>query len=207
MYASLSFQFPYSRLRKMHFLLRARGGGGVSGRLAAGRISRAGQLGANGRWMKAAILLFGDSLLERVIISDRTRRGRHDQREDLNLFQFVEPRRPWDIIRNFYRLDLLTQSGDGYFSLLPCVVLQPLSWASASVLLRSAHRFFRGVERERREVRVRTCALRIGSDWHDLPPCRQAKSSFRAIGIFARRGQRGSCSSRSQFPGTLFSAS
>jgi len=103
---SLSFQFHYFALRKMHFLLRARAVAVFPGGFGTlDEFLELVTLVQTGKMEKLPILLFGKSFWNRVINFDALAEEGTISREDLNLFQFVETAdEVWDIIQRFYGL-------------------------------------------------------------------------------------------------------
>jgi uncharacterized protein (TIGR00730 family) len=103
---SLSFQFHYFALRKMHFLLRARAVAVFPGGFGTlDEFLELVTLVQTGKMEKLPILLFGKSFWNRVINFDALAEEGTISREDLNLFQFVETAdEAWDIIQRFYGL-------------------------------------------------------------------------------------------------------
>lgn len=104
---SLSFQFHYFALRKMHFLLRARAVAVFPGGFGTlDEFLELVTLVQTGKMEKLPILLFGKSFWNRVINFDALAEEGTISRKDLDLFQFVETAdEAWTIIKQFYSLD------------------------------------------------------------------------------------------------------
>ncbi|MEJ6594639.1 TIGR00730 family Rossman fold protein [Parasphingorhabdus sp.] len=104
---SLSFQFHYFALRKMHFLLRARAVAVFPGGFGTlDEFLELVTLVQTGKMEKLPILLFGETFWNRVINFEALAEEGTISRDDLNLFQFVETAdEAWGIIRKFYRLE------------------------------------------------------------------------------------------------------
>jgi uncharacterized protein (TIGR00730 family) len=101
---SLSFQFHYFALRKMHFLLRARavcvfpGGFGTFDEMF-----ELLTLIQTGKIKPIPIVLFGEEFWRRVVNFDALVEEGVVSARDLDLFKFVETAdEAWTIIRNFY---------------------------------------------------------------------------------------------------------
>ncbi len=104
---SLSFQFHYFALRKMHFLLRARAVAVFPGGFGTlDEFLELVTLVQTGKMEKLPILLFGKDFWNRVINFDALADEGTISRKDLELFQFVETgEEAWAIIQQFYDLD------------------------------------------------------------------------------------------------------
>ncbi|WP_339688923.1 LOG family protein [uncultured Parasphingorhabdus sp.] len=104
---SLSFQFHYFALRKMHFLLRARAVAVFPGGFGTlDEFLELVTLVQTGKMEKLPILLFGKDFWSRVINFDALADEGTISRKDLELFQFVETGdEAWAIIQQFYDLD------------------------------------------------------------------------------------------------------
>ena len=101
---SLSVQFHYFALRKMHFLLRARalavfpGGFGTFDELF-----EALTLVQTGKVQRIPILLFGKEFWDRVVSFEALAEEGVISARDLNLFRFVETaEEAWAIVQDFY---------------------------------------------------------------------------------------------------------
>jgi uncharacterized protein (TIGR00730 family) len=103
---SLSFQFHYFALRKMHFLMRARAVVAFPGGFGTfDELFELLTLVQTGKMEKLPILLFGREFWTRVIDFDALADEGTVSREDLGLFQFVETAdAAWAAIRAFYNL-------------------------------------------------------------------------------------------------------
>ncbi len=103
---SLSFQFHYFALRKMHFLLRARAVAVFPGGFGTlDEFLELVTLVQTGKMEKLPILLFGEAFWNRVINFEALAEEGTISRKDLDLFQFVETAdEAWDIIQRFYGL-------------------------------------------------------------------------------------------------------
>jgi hypothetical protein len=101
---SLSFQFHYFALRKMHFLLRARAVAVFPG--GFGTFDEAFELLTliqTGKIKPLPILFFGREFWERVIDFEALAEEGVIAHDDLNLFTFVETaEEAWEIIRTHY---------------------------------------------------------------------------------------------------------
>jgi len=101
---SLSFQFHYFALRKMHFLLRARAVAVFPG--GFGTFDEAFELLTliqTGKIKPLPILFFGREFWERVIDFEALAEEGVIAADDLNLFTFVETaEEAWEIIRTHY---------------------------------------------------------------------------------------------------------
>jgi len=104
---SLSFQFHYFALRKMHFLLRARAVAVFPGGFGTlDEFLELVTLVQTGKMEKLPILLFGKTFWDRVVNFEALADEGTISRKDLDLFQFVETAdEAWDIIQKFYELD------------------------------------------------------------------------------------------------------
>ena len=104
---SLSFQFHYFALRKLHFLLRARAVAVFPGGFGTfDEFFELVTLVQTGKMEPLPILLFGKEFWSRVINFDALADEGTISRKDLELFQFVETAdEAWDIIQEFYQLD------------------------------------------------------------------------------------------------------
>ena len=104
---SLSFQFHYFALRKMHFLLRARAVAVFPGGFGTlDEFLELVTLVQTGKMEPLPILLFGKAFWNRVINFDALAEEGTISRKDLELFQFVETGdEAWSIIQEFYQLD------------------------------------------------------------------------------------------------------
>ncbi|VAW05437.1 FIG00636621: hypothetical protein [hydrothermal vent metagenome] len=104
---SLSFQFHYFALRKMHFLLRARAVAVFPGGFGTfDEFFELLTLIQTGKMEPLPIILFGRDFWHRVIDFDALAEEGTISRKDLNLFQFVETaEEAWNIIQRFYDLD------------------------------------------------------------------------------------------------------
>ena len=103
---SLSFQFHYFALRKMHFLLRARAVAVFPGGFGTlDEFLELVTLVQTGKMEKLPILLFGEAFWNRVVNFEALAEEGTISRSDLDLFQFVETAdEAWDIIKRFYDL-------------------------------------------------------------------------------------------------------
>tara|TARA_R110002020_G_scaffold83251_4_gene206307 strand:- start:488 stop:1357 length:870 start_codon:yes stop_codon:yes gene_type:complete len=103
---SLSFQFHYFALRKMHFLLRARAVAVFPGGFGTlDEFLELVTLVQTGKMEKLPILLFGEAFWKRVINFEALAEEGTISRADLDLFQFVETAdEAWAIIQRFYDL-------------------------------------------------------------------------------------------------------
>jgi len=103
---SLSFQFHYFALRKMHFLLRARAVAVFPGGFGTlDEFLELVTLVQTGKMEKLPILLFGEAFWKRVINFEALAEEGTISRADLDLFQFVETAdQAWAIIEDFYDL-------------------------------------------------------------------------------------------------------
>ena len=101
---SLSFQFHYFALRKMHFLLRARAVAVFPGGFGTlDEFLELVTLVQTGKMEKLPILLFGEAFWKRVINFEALAEEGTISRADLDLFQFVETAdEAWAIIQRFY---------------------------------------------------------------------------------------------------------
>lgn len=104
---SLSFQFHYFALRKMHFLLRARAVAVFPGGFGTfDEFFELLTLIQTGKMEPLPILLFGHDFWTRVIDFEALAEEGTISHKDLDLFQFVETAdQAWDIIQRFYGLD------------------------------------------------------------------------------------------------------
>ncbi len=104
---SLSFQFHYFALRKMHFLLRARAVAVFPGGFGTlDEFVELVTLVQTGKMEPLPILLFGKAFWNRVINFDALAEEGTISRKDLDLFQFVETAdEAWAIVQHFYELD------------------------------------------------------------------------------------------------------
>lgn len=104
---SLSFQFHYFALRKMHFLLRARAVAVFPGGFGTfDEFFELLTLIQTGKMEPLPIMLFGGDFWHRVIDFDALAEEGTISRKDLDLFQFVETAdEAWKIIQDFYDLD------------------------------------------------------------------------------------------------------
>lgn len=104
---SLSFQFHYFALRKMHFLLRARAVAVFPGGFGTfDEFFELLTLVQTGKMEPLPILLFGKEFWTRVIDFEALAEEGTISRKDLELFQFVETAdQAWDIIKRFYGLE------------------------------------------------------------------------------------------------------
>lgn len=104
---SLSFQFHYFALRKMHFLLRARAVAVFPGGFGTfDEFFELLTLIQTGKMEPLPILLFGTDFWNRVIDFEALAEEGTISHKDLNLFQFVETAdQAWNIIQRFYNLD------------------------------------------------------------------------------------------------------
>ncbi len=104
---SLSFQFHYFALRKMHFLLRARAVAVFPGGFGTfDEFFELLTLIQTGKMEPLPIILFGRDFWHRVIDFDALAEEGTISRKDLDLFQFVETaEEAWNIIQQFYDLD------------------------------------------------------------------------------------------------------
>ncbi|SIN59840.1 hypothetical protein SAMN02745824_0377 [Parasphingorhabdus marina DSM 22363] len=104
---SLSFQFHYFALRKMHFLLRARAVAVFPGGFGTfDEFFELLTLIQTGKMEPLPIMLFGHDFWHRVIDFDALAEEGTISRKDLDLFQFVETAdEAWKIIQDFYDLD------------------------------------------------------------------------------------------------------
>lgn len=104
---SLSFQFHYFALRKMHFLLRARAVAVFPGGFGTfDEFFELITLIQTGKMEPLPIMLFGKDFWNRVIDFEALAEEGTISRKDLDLFQFVETAdEAWAIIQGFYDLD------------------------------------------------------------------------------------------------------
>ncbi|OAO04266.1 Rossman fold protein, TIGR00730 family [Sphingomonadales bacterium EhC05] len=104
---SLSFQFHYFALRKMHFLLRARAVAVFPGGFGTfDEFFELLTLVQTGKMEPLPILLFGKGFWTRVIDFEALAEEGTISRKDLELFQFVETAdQAWGIIQRFYDLE------------------------------------------------------------------------------------------------------
>ncbi len=104
---SLSFQFHYFALRKMHFLLRARAVAVFPGGFGTfDEFFELLTLVQTGKMEPLPIILFGNEFWHRVINFEALAEEGTISRSDLDLFQFVETgEEAWDIIQTFYGLE------------------------------------------------------------------------------------------------------
>jgi hypothetical protein len=102
---SLSFQFHYFALRKMHFLLRARAVAVFPG--GFGTFDETFELLTliqTGKVSPIPVLLYGREFWERVVNFEALAEEGVIARKDLGLFQFVETAQEgWDYVRNWWR--------------------------------------------------------------------------------------------------------
>ena len=102
---SLSFQFHYFALRKMHFLLRARAVAVFPG--GFGTFDETFELLTliqTGKVKPIPVLMYGREFWERVVDFDALAEEGVISRKDLNLFQFVETAQEgWDYVRKWWR--------------------------------------------------------------------------------------------------------
>src|SRR5690554_115291 len=105
--SSLSFQFHYFALRKLHFLLRARAVAVFPGGFGTlDEFFELLTLVQTGKMEPLPILLFGKEFWNRVINFEALAEEGTISPIDLNLFQFVETaEEAWQIIEEFYELD------------------------------------------------------------------------------------------------------
>ena len=103
---SLSFQFHYFALRKMHFLMRARALAVFPGGFGTfDEFFETITLIQTGKMEAIPILLFGKDFWNRVINFEELMLERTMSPQDLELFQIVETAdEAWTIIRRFYNL-------------------------------------------------------------------------------------------------------
>ena len=103
---SLSFQFHYFALRKMHFLLRARAVAVFPGGFGTfDELFELLTLIQTGKMEPLPIVLFGKAFWTRVVDFDALAEEGTISRGDLDLFRFVETAdEAWTIIREFYEL-------------------------------------------------------------------------------------------------------
>ena len=104
---SLSFQFHYFALRKMHFLIRARAVAVFPGGFGTfDEFFELLTLIQTGKMEPLPIILFGKDFWNRVINFEALAEEGTISRKDLDLFQFVETAdQAWDIILRFYDLE------------------------------------------------------------------------------------------------------
>ncbi len=104
---SLSFQFHYFALRKMHFLLRARAVAVFPGGFGTfDEFFELLTLVQTGKMEPLPIILFGKDFWNRVIDFEALAEEGTISRKDLDLFQFAETAdEAWSIIQRFYDLD------------------------------------------------------------------------------------------------------
>ncbi|MEP3226839.1 MAG: TIGR00730 family Rossman fold protein [Parasphingorhabdus sp.] len=104
---SLSFQFHYFALRKMHFLLRARAVAVFPGGFGTfDEFFELLTLIQTGKMEPLPIILFGKDFWNRVINFEALAEEGTISAKDLDLFQFVETAdEAWTIIQDFYDLD------------------------------------------------------------------------------------------------------
>ena len=101
---SLSFQFHYFALRKMHFLLRARALAAFPGGFGTfDELFELLTLIQTGKIKPIPVLLFGREFWEKVVnFQALVDEGVVSQR-DLGIFTYVESaEEAWDVVRNFY---------------------------------------------------------------------------------------------------------
>lgn len=104
---SLSFQFHYFALRKMHFLIRARAVAVFPGGFGTfDEFFELLTLVQTGKMEPLPIILFGKDFWNRVINFEALAEEGTISAKDLELFQFVETAdEAWQIIRDFYDLE------------------------------------------------------------------------------------------------------
>jgi uncharacterized protein (TIGR00730 family) len=104
---SLSFQFHYFALRKMHFLLRARAVAVFPGGFGTfDEMFELLTLIQTGKIKPIPVLLFGKSFWNRVVDFEALVEEGVISARDLDLFAFVETAdEAWGIIQNFYAND------------------------------------------------------------------------------------------------------
>jgi len=103
---SLSMQFHYFALRKMHFLLRARALAAFPGGFGTfDELFELLTLIQTGKIKPIPILLFGRTFWERVVNFEALWQEGVISKRDLNLFRFVETaEEAWEIVQEFYRM-------------------------------------------------------------------------------------------------------
>jgi uncharacterized protein (TIGR00730 family) len=101
---SLSFQFHYFALRKMHFLLRARALAVFPGGFGTfDEMFELLTLIQTGKIKPMPVMLFGKSFWERVVSFDALVEEGVVSAKDLNIFRYVESaEEAWDYVRAFY---------------------------------------------------------------------------------------------------------
>ena len=104
---SLSFQFHYFALRKMHFLLRARALAVFPGGFGTfDEMFELLTLIQTGKMKPIPILLFGKEFWTRVVNFEALAEEGVISPDDLKLFHWVETAdEAWEVIRDFYALD------------------------------------------------------------------------------------------------------
>jgi uncharacterized protein (TIGR00730 family) len=102
---SLSFQFHYFALRKMHFLLHARALAAFPGGFGTfDELFELLTLIQTGKIKPIPVLLFGRAFWERVVNFDALVEEGVVSERDLGIFTYVETAdEAWDLVQNFYR--------------------------------------------------------------------------------------------------------
>jgi len=102
---SLSMQFHYFALRKMHFLLHARALAAFPGGFGTfDELFELLTLIQTGKISPIPVLLYGRDFWTRVVNFDALVEEGVVSRRDLNIFKFVETAQEgWDVVRDFYR--------------------------------------------------------------------------------------------------------
>lgn len=102
---SLSLQFHYFALRKMHFLLHARALAAFPGGFGTfDELFELLTLIQTGKIKPIPVLLFGRAFWNRVVNFDALVEEGVVSARDLSIFTFVETaQEAWDVVRNFYR--------------------------------------------------------------------------------------------------------
>jgi uncharacterized protein (TIGR00730 family) len=110
---SLSFQFHYFALRKMHFLLRARALAAFPGGFGTfDELFELLTLIQTGKIQPIPVLLFGRKFWDRVVNFEALVEEGVVSRRDLSIFTFVETaQEAWDVVQDFYK-DQQTKAGE-----------------------------------------------------------------------------------------------
>ncbi|WP_067737598.1 LOG family protein [Novosphingobium naphthalenivorans] len=103
----LSFQFHYFALRKMHFLLRARGVAVFPGGFGTlDELLELLTLIQTGKMRRIPVLLYGREFWDRIVNFEALAEEGTINRRDLDLFHWCETAEDgWKVIREFYDLD------------------------------------------------------------------------------------------------------
>jgi uncharacterized protein (TIGR00730 family) len=104
----LSFQFHYFALRKMHFLLRARGVAIFPGGFGTfDEMFELLTLIQTGKIKPIPVMLFGRAFWEKTLNFDAMVQHGVIAERDLKLFRYVETAdEAWDCVRKFYEADI-----------------------------------------------------------------------------------------------------